>query len=297
VKNPHLTQIKNNLLRQNIEMSNITKEAVMDLREKTGAGLIDCKRALAETNGDLEEAISILRKKGVASAAKKAGREAGEGIISNAVAGDRRKGILVEVNCETDFVAKNEDFIKFSKEVAETLLTDPSTDLETKRTEQVGKIGENIKISRYETVAIDSNGIVESYVHTGAKVAVMISIVSGDQQDLSSNDAVITLAKDLCMHIAATSPVCVSRDDIAEELVSKEKDIAMAQAEGKPPQAVEKIVAGKLEKYFAASCLLEQPFVKDPDTSVQDLLAKTSSEVGSELSVGTFLRFQVGESN
>ena len=269
----------------------------MDLREKTGAGLIDCKRALAETNGDLEEAISILRKKGVASAAKKAGREAGEGIISNAVAGDRRKGILVEVNCETDFVAKNEDFIIFSKEVAETLLTDPSTDLETKRTEQVGKIGENIKISRSETVAIDSNGIVESYVHTGAKVAVMISIVSGDQQDLSSNDAVITLAKDLCMHIAATSPVCVSRDDIAEELVSKEKDIAMAQAEGKPPQAVEKIVAGKLEKYFAASCLLEQPFVKDPDTSVKDLLAKTSSEVGSELSVGTFLRFQVGESN
>jgi elongation factor Ts len=278
-------------------MSNITKEAVMDLREKTGAGLIDCKRALAETNGDLEEAISILRKKGVASAAKKAGREAGEGIISNAVAADRRKGILVEVNCETDFVAKNEDFIKFSKEVAETLLTDPSTDLETKRTEQVGKIGENIKISRSETVAIDSNGIVESYVHTGAKVAVMISIVSGDQQDLSSNDAVITLAKDLCMHIAATSPVCVNRDDIAEELVSKEKDIAMAQAEGKPPQAIEKIVAGKLEKYFAASCLLEQPFVKDPDTSVKDLLAKTSSEVGSELSVGTFLRFQVGESN
>ena len=297
VQNPHLTQIKNNLPRQNIEMSNITKEAVMDLREKTGAGLIDCKRALAETNGDLEEAISILRKKGVASAAKKAGREAGEGIISNAVAGDRKKGILVEVNCETDFVAKNEDFIKFSKEVAETLLTDPSTDLETKRTEQVGKIGENIKISRSETVVIDSNGIVESYVHTGAKVAVMISIVSGDQQDLSSNDAVITLAKDLCMHIAATSPVCVSRDDIAEELVSKEKDIALAQAEGKPPQAVEKIVAGKLEKYFAASCLLEQPFVKDPDTSVKDLLAKTSSDVGSELSVGTFLRFQVGESN
>ena len=297
MKNPHLIQIKSNLPRQNIEMSNITKEAVMDLREKTGAGLIDCKRALAETNGDLEEAISILRKKGVASAAKKAGREAGEGIISNAVAGDRKKGILVEVNCETDFVAKNEDFIKFSKEVADTLLTDPSTDLETKRTEQVGKIGENIKISRSETVVIDSNGIVESYVHTGAKVAVMISIVSDDQQDLSSNDAVITLAKDLCMHIAATSPVCVSRDDIAEELVSKEKDIALAQAEGKPPQAVEKIVAGKLEKYFAASCLLEQPFVKDPDTSVKDLLAKTSSDVGSELSVGTFLRFQVGESN
>ena len=278
-------------------MSNITKEAVMDLREKTGAGLIDCKRALAETDGDMEEAISILRKKGVASAAKKAGREAGEGIISNAVSGDRKKGILVEVNCETDFVAKNEDFISFSKEVAKTLLAEPEADLENKRTEQVGKIGENIKISRSQSVEIDTNGIVESYVHTGAKVAVMISIVSSTDEDYSSNDTVVSLAKDLCMHIAATSPVCVSRDDVPSELISKEKDIAMAQAEGKPPQAIEKIVAGKLEKYFSGSCLLEQPFVKDPDSSVKDLLAKTSSELGTELSVGTFLRFQVGENS
>jgi len=278
-------------------MSNITKEAVMDLREKTGAGLIDCKRALAETNGDMEEAISILRKKGVASAAKKAGREAGEGIISNAVSSDRKKGILVEVNCETDFVAKNEDFISFSKEVAQTLLTEPATDLESKRTEQVGKIGENIKISRSQTVEIETNGLVESYVHTGAKVAVMISILSSNEQDLSSNETAVSLAKDLCMHIAATSPVCVSRDDIPTDLVSKEKDIAMAQAEGKPPQAVEKIVAGKLEKYFSGSCLLEQPFVKDPDSSVKDLLAKTSTELGAKLTVGTFLRFQVGENS
>ena len=232
-------------------MSNITKEAVMDLREKTGAGLIDCKRALAETDGDMEEAISILRKKGVASAAKKAGREAGEGIISNAVSGDRKKGILVEVNCETDFVAKNEDFISFSKEVAQTLLAEPEADLEYKRTEQVGKIGENIKISRSQTVEIETNGIVESYVHTGAKVAVMISILSSTDEDHSSNDTDVSLAKDLCMHIAATSPVCVSRDDVPADLISKEKDIAMAQAEGKPPQAIEKIVAGKLEKYFS----------------------------------------------
>lgn len=278
-------------------MSNITKEAVMDLREKTGAGLIDCKRALAETGGDMEEAISILRKKGVASAAKKAGREAGEGIISNAVSDDRKKGILVEVNCETDFVAKNEDFISFSKEVAITLLNDSKSDLEVKRTEQVGKIGENIKISRFQTVEVETNGIVESYVHTGAKVAVMISILSSNDLDLSSNQTAISLAKDLCMHIAATSPVCVSRNEVPEDLVSKEKDIAMAQAEGKPPQAIEKIVAGKLEKYFSGSCLLEQPFVKDPDSSVKDLLVKSSSEIGAELSVGTFLRFQVGENS
>ena len=289
MKSPHLGQKSSNLLTINIEMSNITKEAVMDLREKTGAGLVDCKRALTETDGDMEEAISILRKKGIASAAKKAGREAGEGIISNAVSNDRKKGILVEVNCETDFVAKNVDFIEFSNEVAEALLLDHETDLESKRTEQVGKVGENIKISRFECIEIDSKGIVDSYVHTGAKVAVMISILYADQQELSGNETVATLAKDLCMHIAATTPTCVSREDISE--------IALAQAEGKPPQAIEKIVAGKLEKFFAASCLLEQPFVKDPDSTVKDLLAKTSSEIGSDLSVGQFLRFQVGENN
>lgn len=276
-------------------MSNITKELVMDLREKTGAGLIDCKRALAETGGDLDEAVSILRKKGVASAAKKAGREAGEGIIADEVAGDRRKGILVEINCETDFVAKNEDFIRFSKEVAQTLLENPNADLENRRAEQVGKIGENIKINRSQSVSIETNGIVESYVHTGAKVAVMISLTSSDDMDLSSNEKLATVAKDICMHIAATSPVCVSRDDVPADLIAKEKDIALAQAEGKPPQAIEKIVSGKLDKYFAASCLLEQPFVKDPDSSVRDLLAKVSAEIGSIVTVGTFLRFQVGE--
>ncbi len=278
-------------------MSNITNESVMSLREKTGAGLIDCKRALAETSGDMDEAVSILRKKGVASAAKKAGREAGEGIIANAISEDRKNGILVEINCETDFVAKNEDFVHFSNEVAQILLADPQANLETKRAEQVGKIGENIKISRSQAVSIETNGIVESYVHTGAKVAVMVSLVSSDGQDLGSNNQLISLAKDICMHIAATSPVCVSRDDIPEDLVSKEKDIALAQAEGKPPQAVEKIVAGKLEKYFSTSCLLEQPFVKDPDSSVLNLLSNISSELGSDIKVGTFLRFQVGEEN
>ena len=278
-------------------MSNITNESVMSLREKTGAGLIDCKRALAETSGDMDEAVSILRKKGVASAAKKAGREAGEGIIANAISEDRKNGILVEINCETDFVAKNEDFVHFSNEVAQILLADPQANLETKRAEQVGKIGENIKISRSQAVSIETNGIVESYVHTGAKVAVMVSLVSSDGQDLGSNNQLISLAKDICMHIAATSPVCVSRDDRSEDLVSKEKDIALAQAEGKPPQAVEKIVAGKLEKYFSTSCLLEQPFVKDPDSSVLNLLSNISSELGSDIKVGTFLRFQVGEEN
>ena len=276
-------------------MSSITKEDVVNLREKTGAGLIDCKRALADSNGDMEEAISLLRKKGVASAAKKAGRDAGEGIIAQHLNADRSKGILVEVNCETDFVAKNEDFIAFSREVAQDLLGNPEIDLESKRTEQVAKIGENIRISRSESLAPSGNGVVESYVHTGAKVAVLIAISTESVLSEESNSKVLSLAKDLCMHIAATSPVCVSRDDIPSELVEKEKEIALAQAEGKPAQAIEKIVQGKLEKYFSTTCLLEQPFVKDPDHVIRDLLSSLGNEIGAEIGVERFIRFQVGE--
>jgi elongation factor Ts len=275
-------------------MSAISKDDVLNLREKTGAGLIDCKRALVESNGDLEEAISILRKKGVASAAKKAGRDAGEGIIAQSITEDQTKGIMVEVNCETDFVAKNEDFINFSSEVARQLLENPDIDLESQRAEQVAKIGENIRISRSTTLSPNSTGLVQSYVHTGGKVAVLLSL-GATTVEAAQSEKVHLLAKDLCMHIAATSPICVSRDDVPDELVEKEKEIAMAQAEGKPPQAIEKIVQGKLHKYFSSSCFLEQPFVKDPDHSIIQLLESTGKEIGAELTVEKFVRFQVGE--
>ena len=275
-------------------MSAISKDDVLNLREKTGAGLIDCKRALVESNGDIDEAISILRKKGVASAAKKAGRDAGEGIVAQCLSEDRSKGILVEVNCETDFVAKNDDFVSFASDVARQLLANPDTDLEAQRTEQVAKIGENIRISRSSILAPNSTGLVESYVHTGGKVAVLLTLGCSTSEAINS-EHVKLLAKDLCMHIAATSPVCVSRDEVPADLVANEKEIALAQAEGKPPQAIEKIVQGKLDKYFANSCFLEQSFVKDPDHSIKGLLEKTSKEIGAELSVEKFVRFQVGE--
>ena len=274
-------------------MSTITKDAVMTLRERTGAGLIDCKRALTDSNGDMEEAVSILRKKGVASAAKKAGRSASEGIIAQSISADNSKGILVEVNCETDFVAKNDDFVDFSNSVAAELLSNPSADLEEKRTAQIAKIGENIQISRSESLAPEGSGIVQSYIHTGGKVAVLISI--GAEGDISGQENALVMAKDICMHIAAASPICVSRDEVPSELVEKETEIAKAQAEGKPPQAIEKIVTGKLEKYFAGSCLLEQPFVKNPDQSVKELVEATSKEIGTNLKVEKFIRFQVGE--
>ena len=275
-------------------MSAISKDDVLSLREKTGAGLIDCKRALLESNGNLDEAVSILRKKGVATAAKKAGRDAGEGIVAQCISENRKKGILVEVNCETDFVAKNDDFVAFASDVAKKLLDDPNVDLESQRTEQVAKIGENIRISRSSSLSLSNNGIVESYVHTGAKVAVLLSL-STASDDAANSDKLIELAKDLCMHIAATSPVCVSRDDVPQELIQKETEIAQAQAEGKPPQAVEKIVAGKLDKYFSNACFLEQSFVKDPDQNINNLLDSISKELGDEVKVENFLRFQVGE--
>ena len=275
-------------------MSAISKDDVLNLREKTGAGLIDCKRALVESNGDIDEAISILRKKGVASAAKKAGRDAGEGIVAQCLSEDRSKGILVEVNCETDFVAKNDDFVSFASDVARQLLANPEVDLEAQRAEQVAKIGENIRISRSSTLAPNATGLVESYVHTGGKVAVLLALGSSTTEAANSENVKL-LAKDLCMHIAATSPVCVSRDEVPADLVAKEKEIALAQAEGKPPQAIEKIVQGKLDKYFANSCFLEQSFVKDPDHSIKGLLEKTGKEIGAELSVEKFVRFQVGE--
>ena len=227
------------------------------------------------------------------SAAKKAGRSASEGIIAQSISADNSKGILVEVNCETDFVAKNDDFVDFSNSVAAELLSNPSADLEEKRTAQIAKIGENIQISRSESLAPEGSGIVQSYIHTGGKVAVLISI--GAEGDVSGHENALVMAKDLCMHIAAASPICVSRDEVPSELVEKETEIAKAQAEGKPPQAIEKIVTGKLEKYFAGSCLLEQPFVKNPDQSVKELVEATSKEIGTNLKVEKFIRFQVGE--
>ena len=207
---------------------------------------------------------------------------------------DSSRGILVEVNCETDFVAKNEDFTKFASEVARQLLDNPDVDLESQRTEQVAKIGENIRISRHEILSPKCAGIVESYVHTGGKVAVLLSL-GFDSENVSKLDEIKLLAKDLCMHIAATSPVCISRDDVPADLVEKEKEIAQAQAAGKPPQAIEKIVSGKLDKFYSNSCFLEQSFVKDPDQTIESLIKETGGKVEANLKVENFLRFQVGE--
>ena len=276
-------------------MAEITAKLGAQLRGMTSAGLMDCKKALIETDGDVEAAVDVLRAQGTIKAAKKAGREANEGVIAHYIQPDSKSGVLVEINCETDFVAKNEQFLEFTSEVAKLKLTATDTDFEELRTAQVAKIGENILLSRDAKLDVEGIGLVAAYIHTGAKVGVLLQIGAG-KEDILGNDDFKALVKDITLHIAASAPVSVSRDEVDPELVAKEKAIAEEQAEGKPPQAIENIVNGKLNKFFATNCLLEQGFVKNPDVSIKDHVAAVGQALGDEITVSNFLRFQVGES-
>jgi elongation factor Ts len=276
-------------------MAEITAALVGKLREMTGAGLMDCKKALAETKGDLDAAVDYLRKKGAASAAKKASREANEGVIVQSIQAGARAGILVEVNCETDFVARNEGFKAFCDEVAKTLLENPKADLEAARTAQVAKIGENIQISRFHRMEVTGNGMVAAYIHTGAKVGVLVEVSSG-KEATSANEDFKQLVKDITLQIAAGHPFVVSRDQVPADLLAKEKEIAAEQVKGKPPQAIAKIVEGKLEKFYQGYCLLDQGFVKrNSEVTVKEHMASVAKQLGDEISIRGFVRFQVGE--
>ena len=261
----------------------------------TNAGLMDCKKALTETGGDLDAAVDVLRKKGVASAAKKAGRSANEGVIAHYISPDSKSGILVEINCETDFVAKNETFREFCNEIAKTRLENPDADFEEMRTAQVAKIGENIQFGRYERMEVASTGLVAAYIHTGSKVGVLVEVGAGKAES-TSTDAFTSLVKDITLQIAAANPVAVRRDELDAAAVQKEREIAEEQAQGKPPQAIEKIVSGKLEKYYQNTCLEDQGFIKqNGDITVKQHVAAVGKELGDELEIRRFLRFQVGE--
>ncbi len=277
-------------------MAEITAALVGKLREMTNAGLMDCKKALTETNGDLEAAVDALRKKGVAAAAKRASREAKEGVIAQCIQPGSRVGILVEVNCETDFVAKNEPFKAFCEEVAKTLAADPTANVETTRVEQVTKIGENIKVSRHTRYEVNGNGLVAAYIHTGAKVGVLVEVGAGQESSVA-NDDFKQLVKDITLQIAAASPLAVARDGIDPVVIAKEREIAAEQVKNKPPQALAKIVEGKLEKYYQTVCLLDQGFVKkNGEVTVREHVASIAKQLGDEIVIRRFTRFQVGES-
>ncbi|MEK7686324.1 MAG: translation elongation factor Ts [Verrucomicrobiota bacterium] len=277
-------------------MAEITAALVGKLREMTNAGLMDCKKALTESQGDLNLAIDILRKRGVAAAAKKASRDTKEGVIAQFIQPGARVGALVEINCETDFVAKNENFRAFCEETARTLATNPMPDLEAARTTQVATLGENIQISRHQRFEVSGNGMIAAYIHTGAKVGVLVEVSAG-QESTVALDEFKQLVRDITLQIAAANPTAVTREQIDPALLAKEKEIAAEQVKNKPPQAIAKIVEGKLEKYFQSFCLVDQGFVKkNSEITVKEHVASVARQLGDDIVIRRFIRFQVGES-
>ena len=261
---------------------------IKELRERTGLGLLECKKALAAASGDVEKAIEEMRKSSGMKAAKKAGRTAADGVVVARVADDGSYGVIVEVNSETDFVARDENFLGFVNSVVDAAFagkqTDVATlmagDLESSREALVQKIGENISVRRIELVTADS-GVVGFYVHGNSRIAVLVELKAGDQD----------LAKDIAMHVAAVNPQVVSPADMSAEVVAKETEIYTAQAQesGKPPEIIEKMIGGRIKKFLAENSLTEQSFVKDPDVTVGKLASSAGAEVVS------FTRFEVGE--
>jgi elongation factor Ts len=266
----------------------MSAKLVKELRERTGLGLLECKKALAAADGDVDKAIEELRKSSGMKAAKKAGRTAADGVVVTRIAEDGSYGIVAEVNSETDFVARDESFLAFVGNVADAAFAGKQTDvaalmegeLESAREALVQKIGENIGVRRIELVTADA-GVVGAYVHGNNRIAVLVELKGGDQD----------LAKDVAMHVAAVNPQVVSPADMPEELVAKEKEIYTAQAaeSGKPPEIIEKMIGGRVKKFLAENSLSEQAFVKDPDVTVGKLVAAAGAEVTS------FTRFEVGE--
>jgi elongation factor Ts len=273
----------------------IDAQTVKTLREKTNAGLMECKKALAEANGDMEAAVDILRKKGAASAQGKAGREAKEGVIAQAILSGAKTGVLIEVNCETDFVAKNDQFKAFCDDLAKKIATNPGVDLEEDRVAAVQKIKENIQIRRSERIEVKDNGLVAAYIHTGGKVGVLVE-VGADKADTGNNEDFKQLVRDITLQIAAANPVCVSRDQVPADLVARERAIhADTVPPGKPPQVVEKIIDGKMGKFYSGICLLEQAFIKNPDQTIQQLLDEKSKALGEKITIRRIVRYMVGE--
>ncbi len=282
----------------------ITAAMVSELRKKTGAGMMDCKKALTETAGNMEEAVDFLRKKGLAAAAKKSGRIAAEGAI---VAGSNGTvGALVEVNAETDFVAKNDGFQGFIAGVREVVLANQVADVEALKTlaypntgrtvgeeltHQIATIGENMDIRRLQRVDV-GQGVVASYIHGAGKIGVLVEL-----QTESTDAKVAELGKQIAMHVAAAAPSYLVRDEVPSEVVDKEKEIMRVKAleSGKPENIVEKIIIGQINKYFGEVCLLEQAFVVDPDQKVGKVVEALSKELGSEIKLNSYVRFQLGE--
>lgn len=285
-------------------MANFTAKDVKDLRERTGCGMMDCKKALTESDGDVEKAIEFLREKGLAAAAKKAGRIAAEGIVDTYVSDDGKVGAIIEVNSETDFVGKNADFKAFVAALAKLVADkapadvdallkleypDSTMTVEEMLREKILTIGENLNIRRFDRY----EGSVATYIHGGGRIGVMVNF----DTDVAGKDGFAEVAKDVCMQIAAVNPQYICPDCVPAERVEKEKEILTQQAinEGKPANIAEKMVAGRIKKFYKEICLVEQEFVKDPDLSVKAYVEDAAKKLGGSIKISSFVRFEKGE--
>ena len=288
-------------------MADITAKMVKDLRAKTGAGMMDCKKALVAADGDIEKAVSELRKRGLANADKKGSRNAAEGVVNIVISDDNKVATISEINCETDFVAKNSDFQNFVTTTTEEIQKTEPADVETllnndfngaKFEEElktvIAKIGENIVVRRFATIKTDENGVVNGYVHMGGKVGVIVA-ASCDKPETA--EAVKDILKDIAMHAAAMAPKYLNPESIPAEDIEKEKEIAKAQLlkEGKPENIIEKIIPGKIKKFESDNCLTKQAFVKDDKKTVEEVLSEAAKSVGGKAKLAEYIRYEMGE--
>lgn len=285
----------------------ITAQVVKELRDRTGAGMMNCKKALSETNGDLEKAVEVLREKGLAAAAKKAGRTAAEGLVETYISDDNKSGAIVEINCETDFVAVNGEFTVFAKNVAkqaaftsattvdefvkEKYLADQNISIIDALTALIAKLGENMAVRRFVKYST-KNGVVQSYIHGGGRIGVLVEVTCENQGDILRE-----VAKDIAMQVAAVNPLFLDRNQVNSDTLEKEKEIYRVQAlnEGKPEKIADKMVEGRIQKYYKENCLIEQVWIKNGDYTIKKYLAEKSKEIGATIAVTNFARFEKGE--
>lgn len=277
-------------------MAEISAALVKQLRDATNVSMMECKRALQDAGGDMEQATRILREKGMATAAKKAARTANQGLVAAVVAGDARSGAIVEINCETDFVARNQDFIDFVAALTKKANEIDGSLAEAVKDEvvqKIAKIGENIVVKRNTRFVLSGNGVVASYIHLGGKVGVLVEVGCGKAESVKT-EAFAEAVKDLTLHIAACSPRYLTSAEVSEEEIKSERAIYAKQVEGKPANIVDKIVDGKMNKFFSEVCLVDQPFVKEAKQTVTQFLGEKAKSVGDEFKINRFVRYQLG---
>lgn len=309
-------------------MAEITPELVKKLRERTGAGIMDCKRALVAANGDIGEAEIVLRKQGIAAAGRKESRSTKQGLIGSFISSDAKLGVLVEVNCESDFVARTEDFQMLTADIAahiaetkpkvvrleelteaeranfkahealyqQRFAKDQNTTVDELVKTKIAKLGENITISRFVVFEVNAKGVVGNYIHTGGQIGVLLE-VNTSSDEVTRKAEFQTLVRDIAMQIAAAAPQCVGKEDVAKDFLEKERDIQRerARGEGKPDKMLDKIVEGRMSKFYEEICLLEQPFIRENTITVGDLIRTAAAKLGGSINVGRFVRYKVGD--